>query len=106
MTVSELWNLLPVVCIVYIILHVWVLCLHICLSVCHYACVWCLSGQKVSDSQGVVSCYVGVGNQTWIIWKSRQRSELLSLLSSPTILCLTRSQITRHLFSYAFTLCV
>lgn len=70
---------------------------------CIYVCLYttCVLGalrdqEKPSDSlelesQTVVSCHVGLGNWTWVLWKNIQQFRHLNHLSSPQLwLCYKR----------------
>lgn len=57
--------------------------MYVCLpaSTCvHHVCVWCpwrpeeSSGSPGTELQAVVSQYVGIGNPTWVLWKSSKCS--------------------------------
>lgn len=61
-------------------------CMHICAP---WAFSVCRGQNWVPESSGsavtdCANCQVGAGNQIWIIYKSRQCSQLLSHLSSPS----------------------
>lgn len=70
----------------FYILLVFVFCLHVCLST---ACVPGVLQSKKGVSEPLtlelevpVSCHVGAGNETQVLWKNSHCSETLSHLSS------------------------
>lgn len=65
--------------------------------VCMYVCVRVLELLKL-ELQKVVICHVGVGNWTWVLWKSCQCSQPLSHPSSPLSWYLQPSSTTYSVF--------
>lgn len=62
------------------ILCVQVLCLHVCLWTIHMQCLWSPEeAVRPPGTRAVIpwnmclwACFVGTGNQTWVLWKKRQ----------------------------------
>lgn len=94
------------------ILCVWVLYLHVCLSVHHYTCVWCLEGRRCqilwTELQTAVSCHVGSGNQTWVIWRNSQCPYCGAISPAPLscILPDSESSDTFYFPMHSLSLCV
>lgn len=81
--------------------------------VCHYfACMYACEprmcstqgGQKRTlevELQTVVSCYVGVGNLTWVFWNSRQFSSGLIHFYSPHLPFLKKKWFLLYVFYFS-----
>lgn len=93
------WPISPAPRFIIYILCAQMFCLHVCL---------CTEASR-GHSQTVVSCPVGTGTHTWVLWESRPCSYPLSLLSrssKPKFLKICHFHIFTHLLLYVYDGCV